>query len=169
MASKHGELVQECKRLSESCLYTSTSFFIWLRVLRTTRTCLTTLGLILGGVAGWNILSGSERATLFVAFCALLAGLIPTIISSLKLEEHIEECKRLSADFKNLQDRFRQAALVWSKKPFEEFEKTFVEARDRLEAARGGAITPPEWVFRRAQKKVKSTDYDFGVDMEAHT
>ena len=167
MATKQGELIHECKRLSESCLYTSTALFIWLKFLRGTRTLMTGLGLVLGGVAGWNILSGSEKWQIAIAFCALIAGLIPTLLAGLKVEEHIEECKSLAAEFKNLQDRFRQAALVWSKKSFDEFEQVFIDARDRLEKARAVSATPPELIFKLAQRKVKSMDYKFDVDIEA--
>lgn len=167
MATKQGELIQECRRLSEDCLYTSTSLFIWLKFLRGTRTTMTGLGLVLGGIAGWNILSGSDQWQIAVAFCALVAGLIPTLLAGLKVEEHIEECRSLAAEFKNLQDRFRQAAVVWSKKSFEEFERAFLEARDRLEQARAPSVTPPEPIFWLAQRKVKSLDYKFDVDIEA--
>jgi len=164
-SSKTAELAHECKRLSEGCLYTSTSLFIWLRVLRTTKVVLTGLGLVLGGIAGWNVLSGSERWKIAIAFCALIAGLIPTLLSGLKIEEHIEQCKRLAGEFKNLQDRFRQAALVDSQKGFDALEQAFSKARDRLEAARIESVTPPEPIFWLAQRKVKSMDYKFDVDI----
>lgn len=165
MAGKQTELVQECKRLSESCLYTSTSFFIWLTFLRTTKVLLTALGLVLGGVAGWSILTSSDEWKVAVAFFAFIAGLIPTLLSGLKIEEHIEQCKQLAGEFKNLQDRFRQVALIASKKSFQEFEKAFIETRDRLESARSQSITPPPGIFWLAQRKVKSKDYDFDVDL----
>lgn len=169
MATRQAELVQECKRLSESCLYTSTTFFVWLKFLHAVKGTLTVLGVVLGGFAGWNVLTGAGDATarIIVAVSALGAGLIPTIISALKLSEHIEDCRRLAGEFKNLQDRFRQAALVWARKEFAEFEKEFISSRDRLETARAESITPPEWCFKRAQSKVKAQDYTFDVDLES--
>lgn len=168
MATKQAELVQECKRLSESCLYTSTTFFVWLKFLHAVKGTLTVLAVVLGGFAGWNVLTGAEDATarIVVAVSALGAGLIPTIISALKLSEHIEDCRRLAGEFKNLQDRFRQAALVWARKDFAEFESEFLDCRERLEEARAESITPPEWCFKRAQAKVKTQDYTFDVDLD---
>jgi len=70
-----------------------------------------------------------------------------------------------ASEFKNLQDRFRQAALVSSKKAFADFESEFRELFERLEKARSYSLTPPEWAFWLAQRKVKSGDYDFDVDL----
>ena len=75
------------------------------------------------------------------------------------------EAVRLSAEFKNLQDRFRQAALVSSMKKCGDFEADFTTLMQRLEDARRPSLTPPEWFFKRAQKKVKSGDYEFDVDI----
>jgi hypothetical protein len=40
------------------------------------------------------------------------------------------EAYEARATVPNLQDRFRQAALVWLRKGFEEFEKELVASRD---------------------------------------
>lgn len=167
MKSKAAELALECKRQSESCLYTSTTLFIWLRFLRTVRLFFIIVPLIAGAFAGWNILTkiDLEGVKLFTAICAFVAGLMPTVYSALKFDENLEKCARLAGEFKNLQDRFRQAALVSSRKSFADFEADVKPLMDRLELARGVSVTPPEWMFRRAQKKVKSGDYDFDIDL----
>jgi hypothetical protein len=36
-----------------------------------------------------------------------------------------------------------------------------------LEKARSYSLVTPEWVFKRARKKVKSGDYDFDIDQRA--
>ena len=46
----------------------------------------------------------------------------------------------------------------------EEFEADFGVVMDRLEKVRCKSITPPEWCFWLAQRKVKSGDYTFDVD-----
>lgn len=168
MASQRVELILECKRESENCLYTSTSLFIWLRWLRGLRLIFLVLPLLLGSLAGWNVLtaSKSDPVSTFVAICAFVAGLLPSIHAALGLDESIGECARLAGEFKNLQDRFRQAALVSSKKPIDAFESEFHSLMQRLEEARRESITPPEWCFRCAQKKVKTKDYDFDVDVQ---
>ena len=95
----------------------------------------------------------------------MLAGLLPSIYEALKLDVHIDEIAKLASEFKNLQDRFRQAANVTSHLPFEDFRAEFNQLMDRMDSVRSGSITAPERYFKAAQKKIKSGDYDFGVDM----
>lgn len=167
MTSANEELALEFKRLSENCLYTSTALFIWLRVLRVLKIVFATVPLILGSMASWKLLTTSDLGAikLLLALFSFLAGIMPTIYSAIKLDEHIGHASHLAGDFKNLQDRFRQAALVSSKKPFVEFEKDFNFLLEQLEKARSFSITPPGWCFRRAQAKIKKGDYDFDVDI----
>jgi hypothetical protein len=168
MASKNAALALECKRQSESCLYTSTSLFIWLRFLRVLKTVFIVVPLVLGAVAGWQVLEhvDSPRIKIFTSIAAFLAGLLPTVYSALKFDDHLEQCKQLTAEFKNLRDRFRQAALVSALKPFAEFEKDVEPLLQRLEQARSFSYTAPEWCFTRAQEKIHKGDYDFDVDLE---
>lgn len=168
MASATSQLVDECRRQSESCLYTSTSMFIWLRCLRRFRIAFVIVNALCGGVAGWSILKAStDPDCRFIgALFALLAGVLPAIYSALKADDGLARCAMLAGEFKNLQDRFRQAALIGAKKPFPEFEKSFQRLMDRMERARAGSYTTPEWCFRAAQKKIGSTDYKFEVDTE---
>jgi hypothetical protein len=37
---------------------------------------------------------------------------------------------------------------------------------DRVDVARSSSITPPEWCFEEAQKKIKAGHYDFEVDLQ---
>jgi hypothetical protein len=166
MDPKQEQLALECKRQAENCLYTSTSLFIWLRWLRYIRIGFVAAPLILGSIAGWKLLAASDLQSVrvLVAVCALLAGLLPSIYAALKYDDQLEQCKRLTGEFKNLRDRFRQAALVSSLKTFDEFERDFQKLMERLELARAHSYTAPEWCFRRAQKKIKSGDYDHDVD-----
>lgn len=167
MTGKSVQLAQECKRLSESCLYTSTSFFIWLKYLRLMRLIFVVVPLILGSIASWKLLTTSsvESVKLVTAVCSFFAGLLPSIYSALKLDQNLEMVARLAAQFKNLQDGFRMLALVSARKAFSEFETEFKQMFGRLEEARLPSLTPPEWVFKMAQKKVKSGDYSFDVDI----
>jgi len=166
MESPNKELAQECKRLSESCLYTSTSLFIWLRFLRLVRIVFIAVPLILGSLASWNLLADSniEEIKVMLAVFVFIAGLLPTIYSALKIDDYLAHCKHLAGEFKNLQDRFRQVALVSSKKEFLEFEEDVKPLIERLEQARSHSITAPEWAFKKAQQKIKSGDYHFDVD-----
>lgn len=166
--SKSADLVIECKRLSEACLYTSTSLFEWLKSRRRVKTFFTVTPLALGGFAGWRLLTESdlESVKLIVSAFAFLAGLFPTIYAALKFDDQLSNAGVAAAEFKNLQDRFRQAALIGSKKPFVEFEKDFAALMDRLEAARQGSLTPPESFFQVARRKIKAGDYEFEVDIQ---
>jgi len=167
MNEKVEQLVQECRRQSEGCLYTSTSLFIWLRVLRYLKVFFIVAPLVLGSLASGKLLVSFSAANtkIFSAVCAFLAGLLPSIYAALKYDDRLKECTTLAAEFKNLQDRFRQAALVASQKPFAEFDAHFNKLMARLEAARNSSFTDPEWCFRRAQKKIKTGDYHFDTDI----
>jgi hypothetical protein len=168
MASKNYELAQECKRYSESCLYTSTSLFGWLKFLRIVRGLFVIVPLVLGSLAGGKLLIGlpPQANTTAIALFSFVAGVLPSIYAALKYDENLETCKKAAAEFKNLQDRFRLAALVSSKKAFTEFEADVAPLIDRYEKARQDSLTPPEWIFRRAQRKVQSGDYTFDVDAD---
>ncbi|TAK71977.1 MAG: hypothetical protein EPO19_03335 [Betaproteobacteria bacterium] len=159
-------LIQECKRQEDSCLHTSTSLFIWLRVLRYLHAASIVLPLILSGIAGWKMLGtvDSDAIRWTAGTCALLAGLIPSVFSALKFDDHLSLCKLLAAEFKNLQDRFRQLAVTGVGKTFEQVETEFRPLADRLEKARSYSYTAPEWAFKCAQKKIRAGDYDFDVD-----
>ena len=163
------ELVQECKRLSESCLYTSTSLFIWLRWLRIIRMVFIIVPLIAGTLASGKFLAGGTDPVQkwIAAVCAFLAGVLPTVYAALKFDRSLSLCTELAAEFKDLQDRFRQAALISARKGPVEFEKHFNQVMKRLEAARKPSYTAPEWCFREAQRKIKGGDYDFDVDIAA--
>jgi hypothetical protein len=69
-----------------------------------------------------------------------------------------------AGELTNLRDSFRQAALVSSKKAFEEFEAEVTRLRARLDKIRGLGLTAPELCFKLAQRKIASGDYTFDLD-----
>lgn len=153
-------LIAECEREEENCLYTSTSFYIWLRMLKATRAGLWTLGAIGSIVSANSILRGRHDYQVVMAALALAGVLMPGLIKAVQLDAAIKDYAAAAASFKNLQGEFRRAARVWSSKPFGEFE---VEARKIIKTmneARKPSLTPPEWCFRLAQNKIKRGDYD---------
>lgn len=160
------ELVAECRREEESCLYSSTIFYIWLRRSRFWRRAFLVAPIVLGALATWSVLDQPDALWLkwLTASFALLAGLLPAVYEALKLDVHIDEVAKQATEFKNLQDRFRQAALVTALGPFEEFKKEFGTLMQRLEAARLGSITPPERYLAAARRKIEGGDYTFSVD-----
>jgi hypothetical protein len=142
--------------------------FIWLRWLRWFRIGFVVFNALCGGLAGWTVLKAASdpEYKLLGACFALLAGVLPAIYSALKAEEGLAKCAKLAGEFKNLQDRFRQAALIGSKKSPADFEKAFRRLMDRMERARSNSYTAPEWCFRSAQKKIKTGDFQFDADTE---
>jgi hypothetical protein len=164
-------LVAECLDQSGNCLYASTNFFIWLKIIRGLRMFFIITPLVLGSLATGTLLTRTESPgmKLTVAVLAFLAGLLPTVYGALKLDDDVIQCTKSAAEFKNLQDRFRQCANISGLKSFAEFEAEFRSLMDRLEEARRPSYTPPEWCFRLAQKKVKRGDYDPDTRPEARS
>ena len=162
-------LIDECERQAENCAYTSTSFIIWLRVLRWTRTALLVSPIICGAVATWKIVAQSSPVT--AAVFALLATVLPPAYRASKLDKAITDYETHAGDFTNLRDRFRQLATISSQKPFPEFEADAKPIIERLEKARRRVLAPPEWTFKLARRKLKSGhyrhDYDQRSDMPA--
>lgn len=169
MASKIVPLVTECQRQVENCLYTSTALFILIKRLRAIRIAAAIIPLILGSFATWNVLTESnyQWAKAITALCAFLAGLIPAIVTTVKLDDNLDRCNLLANEFKNMQDRFRQAACFTSVKGLEAFESEFVQLRDRMEELRRKSVAIPEWAFKQAQLKVNTKDYEFNIDLAA--
>ena len=153
-------LIAECEREEENCLYTSTSFYIWLRILKATRAGLWTLGAIGSIVSANSILRGWQDYQVVIAAFALAGVIMPGLIKAVQLDAAIKDYAAAAASFKNLQGEFRRAAKVWSSKPFADFEAEARKIIKSMNDARKPSLTPPEWCFRLAQKKIKRGDYD---------
>lgn len=159
-------LIAECEREEENCLYTSTSFFIWLRALKIVRATLWAGGAIGSIVSASSILSGDQAHPILMAGLALAGVLMPGLIKAVRLDSAIKGYAMAAAAFKNLQGEFGRAARVWSNKPFPEFEAEVRKAIKAINEARKPSLTPPEWCFRRAQKKIEKGDYQKGEDQQ---
>jgi hypothetical protein len=159
-------LIKECKRQEESCLYTSTTLYIWLRKARLWRAVFVITPIIFGSIASWSILEKPDILWMvwLTASSGLFAGLIPAIREALNLDIHVDEISQHAAQFKNLQDRFRLASDTGSLKPIENFEAEIRDLIERLDEARKISITPPERCFKAARKKIKEGHYDFSID-----
>lgn len=94
-----------------------------------------------------------------MASLAVTGVLMPGLIKALQLDLAIRDYAAASASFKNLQGEFRRLAKVWSNKSFPEFEGEARRAIKAMNDARKPSLTPPEWCFRQAQKKIKRGDY----------
>jgi hypothetical protein len=164
MEERTATLIAECKRQEESCLYTSTTLFEWLKSLRWWRVAFVIVPIILGGLATWPLLAKQAGYEWMTGICALLAGLVPAIYKALNFDVSLDTLAKHAHQFKILQDRFRQAASVTAQSGFDELKAEFAKLMDRMDAARAISLTAPERFFRRAQKKVAAGHYDFSVD-----
>ncbi len=154
-------LIDECHRQSENCGYTATNFTIWLRWLRGIRATLVVTPVIFGALATWRLLESSQG---LAAVFTLLATVIPPAHRALGIDEAIEAYTVMAGEFSNLRDRFRQAALISSHKPFGEFWADAQPLIARLEKARKRTLTPPQIFFKMARREHKAGHYKHDYD-----
>jgi len=159
MTPQSQAIAHECQNQAESCLYTSTSLFIWLRRARWYNRILNFLQIFAGAAASAAAL---KQFPIIAAFIAFLAGVLPSIYHKLNLSQHITEIESHAGHYKNLQDRFRQAAAIIALDDNPDSLKAEFSSLMRLmEDLRAKPITAPEWCFLEAQKKIKAGHYDF--------
>ena len=159
------EIVKEALRQSESCLWTSTMLFTWLRLVRLQHKAVILLPIILTGLVGFSYIKEWVPAW-GVALMAFVSTLIPSIAEALDIQTHVDELKRLAAEYKALQDRFRRLARITALGDVDEAEKELAELMDRLDAARSSSITPPQRYFESARRQIDGGHYDFAVDLQ---
>lgn len=160
-------LIDECRRQEESCLYTSATLFEWLKSLRRWKMVFVVAPIVLGGVATWQLLTRQPGYEWVTATCALLAGLAPAVYKALDFDVSLDAVARHAHAFKILQDRFRQAWRVTALAPGDKFAQDFADLMQRLDAARSSSLTAPERFFKKARTKIQSGHYDFGVDLQS--
>ncbi len=160
LSNVHAALKLECAQQARNALYTSTTFFIWLRLLKWFRGGLWISAAIASTAAASTVLTKQPGLEILIAMLALLGVILPGIVKAMKLDETIEAYEAAAAAFKKAEGDLRRAAEGWGHKPYEEFEPEARAALVALEDARKPSLTPPEWCFRRAQRKVQSGDYD---------
>lgn len=163
MVSKAVLIAREARRQEESCLYTSTSLYLWLRQVRRQNTVFIVAPIVLGALAGFSILK-DVFPDWVTATLALLASLFPALANGLKIQTSIDEIAANAAAFKSLQDRFRQLAEITVTSGDERAQHELRELTDKLDVARANSITPPECYFEKARKKIEAGDYSFSVD-----
>lgn len=161
---RRAEIQAEAMRQHESCLYTSTMLFMWLRWVRWQHKATVVLPLVLTALAGFSYVKDWVPAWA-VALMAFFATLIPTIAKALDVETHVDELKRVAGEYKGLQDRFRQLARIGALSEVDDAEAKLTALMDKLDVARSGSISPPEKYFEKAQKKIKAGHYDFSIDI----
>jgi hypothetical protein len=164
MDQKIQNMISECKRQEESCLYTSVTLFEWLKSLRFWRAVFVIVPIVLGALAAAPILAGKQNFEWFTAICAMLAGILPAIYKGLDLDVSLQTIADSAHSFKVLQDRFRQAWSVTAHGSAEEYSTQFQTLMDRMDAARSISLTAPEHFFEKAKKKIEAGHYRFEAD-----
>lgn len=166
MDERTQNLIDECKRQEESCLYTSTSLFEFLKHIRFWKAVFVVAPIILGGVATWPLLAHKDGYRWLTGVCALLAGLSPAVYKALDFDVSLGTVAKHAHQFKILQDRFRQAWRITALGPFAELKNEFDDLMTRMDMARAVSLTPPERFFAKAQAKIAAGHYDFEVDAQ---
>ena len=156
-------LVTECTRQEESCLYTSTTLFEWLKALRRWRVAFVIVPIVLSSVATWQLLAKGGYVWI-TGTCALLAGLIPAIYKALNFDVSLDALAKQAHQFKTLQDRFRQVKSITALAGFDQLKAEFTQLMEQMDAARSSSMTAPERFFRKAQKKIAAGHYNFSAD-----
>ncbi|HEY6456493.1 MAG TPA: hypothetical protein VIY90_14565 [Steroidobacteraceae bacterium] len=164
MDERTAALVAECRRQEESCLYTSTTLYEWLKSLRWWRVGFVVLPIVLSAVATWKLLEKQAGYEWITGTCALLAGMVPAVYKALRFDVSLDTLEKSASQFKTLQDRFRQAARITALSSLDQLEADFAKLMEQLGTARATSLAPPERFFRRAQKKIDAGDYDFSID-----
>jgi hypothetical protein len=157
-------MINECRRMEESCLYTSTTLFEWLKCLRFWRAFFVVIPIIWGGLAPWPLLAKHDGYKRVTGVCALLAGFAPAIYKALNFDVSLNGIAQHAQLSKTLQDRFRQAWRVTALGPFEDFKKEFDDLMAQKDAARASSLSAPERFFLKALKKIEAGHYSFSVD-----
>jgi hypothetical protein len=161
MDQRAQEIIAECKRQEESCLYTSTALFSWQKETRKLRVIFIVVPIICSSFASARLLLRDPTFDWLVAIFALIAGLFPAIFKALDLDVSLATIADSANRFKTLQDRFRQAALIGATSKTEELEEQFTALMQRMDDARSANPPIPDRHFASAQKKIKGGDYDF--------
>ena len=165
MDERTRNLVDECQRQEDSCLYTSAALFEWLKSLRVWRGFFVVAPIVLGSIATSSLIKTYDGSAPIAGVCALLAGMATAVYKALGLDVSLDDIAKHAHAFKVLQGRFRQAKTVASLGPFEAFRTDFASLIDRMDAARTGSLTAPEEFFLKGRRKIKQGHYEFDVDV----
>lgn len=169
MDDRTQNLIDECRRQEESCLYTSTALFEWLKFLRCWKTIFVVAPIILAAVATGLPASLKSRFEWLIGACTVLAGIATAVYKALDLDVNLTGLAKYANQFKVFQDRFRQASSVSALGAFDDFKKEFNRLMGRMDALRLSSPPPPERFFNRAQAKILSGHYDFSTDLTNST
>ena len=161
MDERAKQIIDECKRQEESCLYTSTALFSWQKETRKLRIVFIVVPIVCGSFASARILMRDPTYDWAVAILSLIAGLFPAIFKALDLDVSLATIADSANRFKTLQDGFRQASRIGATSKIDDLEEQFTSLMKRMDDARSANPIIPDRHFTAAQKKIQSGDYEF--------
>ncbi len=161
MNQRAQEIINECMRQEESCLYTSTALFSWQKETRKLRIVFIVVPIVCGSFASARILLRDPTYDWATAILSLIAGLFPAIFKALDLDVSLATIADSANRFKTLQDGFRQASRIGATSRIEDLEEQFTSLMRRMDDARSASPTIPDRHFTAAQKKIQGGDYSF--------
>jgi hypothetical protein len=167
MTDPTSNLIDECRRQEESCLYTSTALFEWVKVMRRWKIFFVTAPIILAGIATGLPTEFRPDYGWIAAVCTMLAGIGTAVYKALDFDISLELIAKQANEFKVLQDAFRHSWRIKSAGDANDFAAHFDSLMKRLDGLRLSSLPPPERYFREAQAKIKAGDYQFTTDASA--
>jgi hypothetical protein len=156
-------IVQECKIQADSCRYSAAALYEWLAEASFRNRLWNALPIALGALAGYGVLSNDFP--IFASFLAMLAGLLPSISEKLELKAHTDEILTQAGQYKNLENRFKQAASITELDDDPEALRVEFGAIMRMaEDIRARPLVIPEKHFQAGRAKVKDGRYEPDVE-----
>ncbi len=162
MSDQDSAIKHECKIQSESCQFTATALYEWLGRARLYNMGWNGLPIAFGAVASFGLLQNAYPE--IASFFALIAGLLPSIYEKLQIQAHTDEILTQAGQYKNLENRFNQAAAITALDANPDALKTEFSALMRqVEDLRSRPLIIPEKYFQAARTKIKDGRYETGV------
>jgi len=157
-------IIDECKRQEESCLYTSSALFEWIKAMRFWRIVFVIAPIVLGAIASSTFLQHADGFAAFAAGCSLVAGIFPAVYKALDLDVSLASLSKSANEFKSLQDAFRQSWRMAESIEVGELTGSFDTLMQRMNLARSATDAIPERFFLKGRKKIMEGHYKFAVD-----
>lgn len=158
MSDQQKAIVQECKIQAESCQYTAASLYKWLAQAKRKNKLWNAVPIIFGALASFSFLQ--DFSPFLSSFLALVAGFLPSVYEKLELQEHTDEILSQAGQYKNLENRFKQAANIIALDPNPDALKTeFTALMRQIEDVRARPLVIPDKHFQAGRKEVKDGRY----------
>lgn len=150
-------LILECKRQEESCQYTAAAFYHWLGSAIWQNRLWSAVPIVCGAFASFAFFQQSYP--ILAALLALLAGVLPAIFDKLKFEAQTSEIASQAGQYKNLENRFRQAAEIVALDGPDALKLELATLMRQIEELRARPLVIPTRHFEASRKQIKAGHY----------